>query len=339
MFMFYFDGENTVRVEDKNEEFYYNIRKTETTKINNLIELFDPDKYIPELENYLDVPGYASSGPKPVELVPGKLYQLNDGFRKRVWKVIKTSEESVIVILFSGVPLQGYSYLMKESCEELNLDFRPDYIILPKNFGWKEFNPEYVEFDGKDVSTYPHSGRTIKYLVVKIKDILRTQDPDIVDIQGKCNIESEILLVSLKVEVKKSITGFADGQGLARGTQLSWSPIQESFRGHEKVVEDDLSDYNGNFFIIVKLGEVGVSPMSLKGMCVTDFLDFSWDTSFKAITSEQTTTEIKELPPSIDKNIFESKNGRFWRVVENGKMTKLVKQKSYDKDLYECWRE
>lgn len=300
-----------------------------------LIEAIPTENYAWALDLRIERPGTRlpeREREKKTEFIPGKLYQLEElGSLDRVFRLEKkVGDSSVIMSLVkAGARPNTFGVLADWECERLGLEPRPGMIIFPVGLPWREYDPERVEYDPSDLSTYGPSmiegeGDTIRYMLLKVGGFKRTPDPKILEMPNGSLIDTELAYLSLGVRTREDIHGISSYPGFDKGEDVKYAYITNSFRGSEKVNEDDICDALGNIWLLLDLrkGGKGISPISLKGKQACDLFEIYWNDCFSmGVTSEEKKT-VKEISPKYDRNVFErftaDQISIYWRKLEDG---------------------
>ena len=339
--MYYCEGKRTVKVDDLGDGSYvYRSRLNVPVVYNSpLIEAVPTDKFINALDLRLEKPetDIPKEVKKEVEFIPGQLYRLLEfGSLDRIFrleKVVQDDEkDSVIMSLVKGAPSNKFGTLEDWKCDILDIEFKPGMMIFPKGMAWTEYDPSYVEYDPSDLSTYQGSmlegeKDTIRYMLLRIGGFSRTKDSKILTMPNGSLMDTELVYLSLGIRVKVDVPGISSYPSMFKGDDIKYAFIMNSFKGSEKVTEDDICDCYGNIYVILDLRRKGkgISPLSLKGKKASDIFEVYWNDCFSVGVKEDVKEikTVKDVKPKYDRNIFKrvpiKSSPIYWRKLEDGK--------------------
>ena len=332
---YYKDGETKTIKVDKlpGDIFCYRTRETRRRTLDPAnISVIPTEQYKTYLDQRIEkpdspVPTYKRSE-KPVE--PGKLYSL---LGNRVYKFEKAVDNDRvcvnIVSQYSGEEDNKLT-LTEDECELLGIDFKPGLIALSPFLKLREYDPNYREFDLSDLSTYPTSmlegsNNSIRYMILCLHGFKRTEDKSMIETPDGSFIDLELFIVSLKIKVRENIPSGSNYSSWLCGDDVSWTIIPESFKGSERIDNDEPGDVEGNMYVILKLikNGRGISPFSLKNKTAGEIFQVSWDNSFSVGGKEpQPEEKVEKLhqAPRYDLDIFHKDEADyFWRSMKSDK--------------------
>ena len=326
MNMYYFDTLQTIRVDQKDDKFEYKTRKTLTTHLDpEYIDTIPTEKYKASLDAVLESKPGSIITAEEKSLEVGDLCKVGSSVFK-IRSIINNENLSINVLSKYGRGKRSDSKkdLSEDDCEVLGLEYEPGLYPFSKMIKLSPYDPNRVDYVDGDLGTYTLScthKNTIRYMILCINGFSRTADERIIECPGGELIDIELFIVSLRIRFKKDIPSISNYTGWKSGEDLSWRIIYDKFPGSERATDYEICDVNGRIFIIIKLvkNEVGISPLSVKGLSASDIFDISWDSSFSLGNKGSGNTErveLRSIPPIYDKNIFEEDmNNSFWRSV------------------------
>lgn len=336
--MYYYDSHKTIRVEREAIErspgqFVYKYRERETVyrKLKpERVDVIPTDDFTAFLDQIIEKPGTPLPAIKnrSAELIPGKLYVNGLDTVYKLEKIIRNDTYNTLVMSYISGELGHKRLMRKDQCEMFGLEYKKNMMLFPASgIAWQQYDPDYKEFDSKDLSTYPtstleDSKDTIRYMILKLGGFKRLSDDSIIQTPSGDYLDLELFIVSLRVSIKEKISGIGIYPGFEKGEDIPWSIITDDFKGSEKVGDDDIIDTDGNIYLIIKTvkGTSGISPLSLAGKRAGDIFEVSWDSSFGIRKDGSEVKEISRESPEVpryDADLFRSEGQIVWRVLDS----------------------
>lgn len=352
--MYYYTGSKTVRIDREATEkspgkFVYKYRERDTLYKrlkSERVDVIPTENYVQFLDQRLEKPNLPvpTFNDRSAELIPGKLYVNGLDTVYKLEKIIHNDNFHTVVMSHIQGDLGHKRMMGKDQCDMFGIEYKKGLMVFPATgIAWRQYDPDYKEFDNKDLSTYPTSlmegaKDTIRYMILKLSGFKRLSDESIIQTPGGDYLDLELFVVSLRVSIKEKISGIGIYPGFEKGEDIPWSIITDDFRGSEKIDKDDVIDTDGNIYLIIRVAkeESGISPLSLAGKRAGDVFEVSWDASFGIRRDGQEVAEVSGESPNVpryDADLFSIKNEMIWRALDPSssgfqKYSQLIQRKS-----------
>ena len=238
--------------------------------------------------------------PKVGDLV--KIRQL-----EAIYEWVKSTPDSIYLKLIEGDAV--LAALTEEEKEYHDLHEKGKYYQLAQGTDLVVYDPDYVEFDPTNLSTYPTEacGPDIQTIVLDVSGFTQPEDTRLITTPGG-TISLELFMLSLKVSLKRDITKPLPDYGTwKKGASLDWHLMKSN--------EDKVIEKGGFIRLLVNLynpfAKKGISPIPLNGMKAEDLFEVSWAIKDPVQSNEMHT---KTIAPKYDDNLFTIKEGLPWRL-------------------------
>ena len=311
--------------EEKDGGWAYRKKRIKPTSINNsLISVVEPEKYnywIDRVLNSMPVPDFIpKKGLQKPEV--GKNYIVGN----QVMRLEHIIPNRCIIFSILKGEREGYSELSEEEVEYLGIDYKEGLITLSPTLKLREYDPDKIEYNPKDLGTYPKStleglNSEIHYIILSLSGFKRTEDKNIIETPNGDLIEAECFLVTMKIILQQNISPVGESTGYTKGDVLEFTCITEPFKGSPRIEKGDFIDTNGKIYLIVRLSNNGhgVSSLSLRGISPEELFKVSWDSAFSLNNREKDFVYQRiNFLPDYNYQIFRKENSGFlFRKTKN----------------------
>ena len=251
--------------------------------------------YAHELQSILDL----NNNPKQLEikeLVVGNNYYIENSFDKtminKVYElkhiVFKKNIKYLVVKKAKGFDFPIFT-LSSTLCEYLNIPFEEGLTVMPDNYDWKQYyRPmvENLEFNPKDLSTYPTQEGYINFIIVKLSGFQSLRKHHLAT-PNKTEIDPQTFLKSFRVTFKYDLDGEKNNI-ITTSKKIGWDLL--TFEDDDITRQGCICDKDGNIFLKLDLRGFEITPSMACGLSAADVFKFSW------VEEKVVEREIEERP-------------------------------------------